>query len=72
MEAEASIQTPELVTLYRQAFDEFGTHALWYMKPSDTPTPDQALAVARALRIEGNLQARFLAERIEQVCRADH
>jgi hypothetical protein len=26
--------------------------------------------VARALRIEGNLQARCLAEQIEQACRA--
>jgi hypothetical protein len=29
-----------------------------------------AFAVARALRIEGNMPARFLAERIERACRA--
>jgi hypothetical protein len=36
----------------------------------DAPQPEDALVVARALRIEGNLAARRLAEQIEQVCRA--
>lgn len=36
----------------------------------EEPTPEDALVVARALRIEGNLDARRLAERIEQACRA--
>jgi hypothetical protein len=46
--------------------------ALWYMRASDEPTPEEALVVARELRVKGNLEARILAERIEQVCRADH
>jgi hypothetical protein len=40
------------------------------MRSFEAPTPEDALVVARALRIEGNLQARRLAEQIEQVCRA--
>ncbi len=57
-------------SLYRQAFSEFGTRALWNKRRIDTPTRDDALVVARALRIEGNREARRLAERIEQACRA--
>jgi hypothetical protein len=34
------------------------------------PTPADALAITRSLRVEGNLQARRLAEQIEQACRA--
>jgi hypothetical protein len=40
------------------------------MRSLEVPTPEDALAVARALRMEGNLPARRLAEEIEQVCRA--
>jgi len=36
----------------------------------DAPQPEDALVIARALRIEGNLDARRLAEQIEQACRA--
>jgi hypothetical protein len=56
--------------LYRQAFTEFGTHALWNKRMLDAPEPEDALVVARALRIEGNRDARRLAERIEQACSA--
>lgn len=56
--------------LYEQAFDEFGALALWNSRRLSTPTPADALAVARALRVEGNLRARALAERIEAACRA--
>jgi hypothetical protein len=34
------------------------------------PTPADALAIARSLRVEGNREARQLAEQIEQACRA--
>jgi len=61
---------PEFVTLYRRAFTEFGALALWNIRSFETPTPEDALVVARALRIEGNLKARRLAEEIEQACRA--
>ena len=58
------------VSLYRRAFQEFGTRALWNLRALEAPEPEDALVVARALRIEGNRDARLLAEQIEQACRA--
>ena len=58
------------VSLYRQAFARYGTQALWNRRSLEDPTPQDALVIARALRIEGDLDARQLAERIEQACRA--
>jgi hypothetical protein len=58
------------VSLYRQAFQRFGAQALWNKRILEAPGPEDALVIARALRIEGNLEARRLAERIEQACRA--
>lgn len=60
----------DFVSLYRRAFKEHGTRALWSTRLLGAPTPEDALVVARALRIEGNREARFLAEQIEQACRA--
>jgi len=60
----------DFVSLYRQAFQEFGTHALWNKRFLEAPRPEDALVIARALRIEGNRAARRLAEQIEQACRA--
>ena len=57
-------------SLYRRAFKEHGTRALWSTRLLEAPTPEDALVVARALRIEGNRDARALAELIEQACRA--
>jgi len=68
MSAEA-IQ-PDYLTLYKQAFADYGAHALWNLRVLEAPTLDDALVVARALRIEGDLAARRLAERIEQACHA--
>ncbi len=68
-----SIELPEpedLLSLYRRAFTEYGTRALWNKRLLEEPTPDDALVVARALRVEGNREARRLAEQIEQACRA--
>jgi hypothetical protein len=59
----------DFASLYRRAFAEYGTHALWNKKMLDNPTPDDALVIARALRIEGDRNARRLAEHIEQACR---
>jgi hypothetical protein len=36
----------------------------------ENPTKEDALVIARALRIEGDRGARSLAEQIEQACRA--
>ena len=63
-------QTADYVSLYRQAFERFGTLALWNKRLLDAPQPEDALVIARALRIEGNIEARRLAEQIEQACRA--
>ena len=60
----------DYLTLYRQAFVLYGVRALWNKRLLDEPTPEDALVVARALRIEGDRDARYLAERIEQACRA--
>ena len=57
------------VSLYRRAFANYGTQALWNKRMLDDPTQADALVVARALRIEGDRNARKLAEQIEQACR---
>jgi hypothetical protein len=64
-------QEPEdLANLYRRAFAEYGARALWNKRELETPTLADALVVARALRVEGDREARRLAEQIERACRA--
>lgn len=60
----------DFATLYRRAFAEYGTQALWNKRLLEEPTPEDALVIARALRIEGDREARKLAEQIEKACRA--
>ena len=60
----------DYVSLYRRAFAEYGIRALWNKRLLEDPTPGDALVIARALRIEGDREARRLAEQIEQACRA--
>lgn len=55
--------------LYRRAFVEFGTRALWNKRMLEKPTREDALVVARALRIEGDRAARRIAEQIESAVR---
>ena len=63
--------TPEdFVSLYRRAFEEYGASALWSSRPVPNPSCEDALAITRSLRVEGDLKARHLAEQIEQACRA--
>jgi hypothetical protein len=62
----------EYRVLYTRAFEQFGAMALWNLRPLADPTPAHAMVIARALRREGNLAARLLAERIEAACRAAH
>jgi hypothetical protein len=67
----AGLPAPEgVAALYRRAFNEFGARALWSSKPAPYPTAADALAIVRSLRVEGDLNARRLAERIEAACRA--
>jgi hypothetical protein len=63
-------QLEDFASLYRRAFAEYGTRALWNKRELEVPTPADALVIARALRVEGNREARRLAEQIERACRA--
>jgi hypothetical protein len=63
-------QPDDFASLYRQAFAQYRTRALWNRRLLEKPSLEDALVVARALRIEGDRAARRLAERIEQACRA--
>jgi hypothetical protein len=63
-------QREDFASLYRRAFAEYGARALWNKRELETPTPADALVIARALRVEGNREARRLAEQIERACRA--
>ena len=69
MTDEATAQE-NFVSLYRRAFAEYRIQALWNKRLLETPTPEDALVIARALRIEGDRDARLLAEQIEKACRA--
>ena len=60
----------DFASLYRRAFAEYGTRALWNKRMLEQPTQEDALVIARALRIEGDREARKLAEQIEKACRA--
>jgi len=60
------------VTLYHSAFELFGARALWNVRELKDPSPKDALAITRSLRVEGNLAARRLAERIEKACHGAH
>jgi len=60
----------DIVRLYRKAFSEFGSKALWSSRELPQPSFAAALAITESLRVEGNLAARNIAERIESLCRA--
>ncbi|HME07756.1 MAG TPA: hypothetical protein VKG25_11920 [Bryobacteraceae bacterium] len=60
----------DFLALYRLAFTKYGVRALWNKRMLENPAKEDALVVARALRIEGDREARVLAEQIEQACRA--
>lgn len=62
----------DFVSLYRRAFAEYGTRALWNMRPIDHPTRRDALAITNALRTHGGMKGRRLAEQIESLCHAPH
>ncbi len=65
--------TDDLATLYHRAFADYGSRALWNIRPvAEHPTPAQTLAITQALRTHGSMDGRRLAERIEALRRADH
>jgi len=69
---DAPTELETFASLYRRAFAEYGTQALWNMRPIDNPTPADALAITKALRTHGGMPGRRLAEQIERFCRAPH
>jgi hypothetical protein len=68
--AKQTLPPEDFVSLYRRAFKEYGASALWSSRPVDNPTCEDALAITRSLRVEGDMDARRLAEQIEKACRA--
>lgn len=69
--AGAGRPSPEAVArLYTEAFARFGIAMLWSRRQLPHPTITQALAIAEALRFEGNMQSRPLAVQLEEACRA--
>lgn len=69
---EKGSKPEDFVNLYFRAFSEYGTEALWNMRPIESPTPADALAITRALRKHGGMNGRRLAEQIERLCGAPH
>jgi hypothetical protein len=67
---DPTTEPEDFTSLYRRAFAEYGMQALWNKRMLEEPTPEDALVVARALRIEGDREARKIAEQIEKACRA--
>ena len=61
---------PEFESLYDRAFAAYRARALWSLCEIEHPTVAAALAITRSLRVEGDLNARRLAEQIERACRA--
>ncbi len=61
-------QQEDFVSLYRRALRDFGAAALWSSCAVPEPRHEDALAITHSLRVEGNLEARRLAEQIEQAC----
>ena len=64
MTAEPS--QPNFESLYRQSFAEFKLRALWNVRELEHPTAEQAFAITRSLRVEGDLNARRLAQHLEE------
>jgi hypothetical protein len=71
MSPQTAQPSVDLASLYRRAFEVYGAQALWNMRPVSDPTPADALAITRSLRTHGRMEGRRLAERIEELCRAD-
>ncbi len=60
-------ETDDLGSLYRRAFKDYGSWALWNMRPMGDPASADALAITKALRTHGGMEGRSLAERIERL-----
>lgn len=69
MRNESAAPKGDYLSLYRSAFRDYGCRALWNVRELENPGPEDVLAIARYLRVEGDIGARRLAERIERACR---
>ena len=65
-------ESEHLDSLYRLAFQDYGSLALWNMRPIENPSPADGLAITKALRTYGGMEGRRMAERIERLCSAPH
>jgi hypothetical protein len=72
MKTEPTTQQDDFVSLYRLAFKDYGCRALWNVRELENPTCEDALAITRSLRVEGDLNVRRLAERLEKACHVAH
>jgi len=70
--ADPTTEPEDLGSLYHRAFEDYGSRALWNMRPIEDPSPADALAITKALRTHGGMDGRRLAEHIERLCRAPH
>ncbi len=70
--ADPMTEAEDLSSLYRRAFKDYGSRALWNMRPVEDPSPADALAITNALRTQGGMDGRRLAERIERLSGASH
>ena len=61
---------PDWRRFYDEAFERFGVVALWNCAPNPGATPDEARAIARTLRRQGNMSAWRLADRLVKACDA--
>ena len=57
---------------YAEAWDRYEARCLWNIRRAEKPTADDARIVAACLRENGDMEARRLASRIEDACRAAH
>ncbi len=67
--AQSSVRD-DWTILYHEAFQRYGDAYLWNLRELATPDPGHALAAARQLRHEGNMETRRFAERMERAVHA--
>jgi hypothetical protein len=68
--ATARLAPHGVLRLYERAFSEFSAIALWNIRRFEMPSLDQAAAIARPLRQQGDMRARHLADELEAAVRA--
>jgi len=67
---QATASSADYAILYHRAFAEYKLRALWNVRELMNPTPEEAALITHSLRVEGDLNARTLAEQLERACHA--